>query len=151
MTALRTVTPAFASVLEALRIDNAPITHITLNPLAAPAVAELISSCVRHAHPFCTPPLTALCRMDPALSTRLGTVLTRKTLGYPFFVLRYLRLLYDSRDLYFDPQRGLWECNIDKVATMELTINAAELVVAEFRRVDPEVRFFSVNCSNTQR
>lgn len=78
--------------------------------------------------------------MDPALSTRLGTVLTRKTLGYPFFVLRYLKLLYDSRDLYFDPQRGLWECNIDKVATMELTINAAELVVAEFRRVDPEVR-----------
>lgn len=49
MTALRGVTPAFAAVLEALRVDNAPITHITLNPLTAPAVAELIGSCVRHA------------------------------------------------------------------------------------------------------
>ena len=78
--------------------------------------------------------------MEMEVASRLSAILLKKTLGYPFFLIHYFKLLYDTSVLRFDHTRGYWTCNAEQVAGMELADNAAELMIATFKRLDPKVR-----------
>lgn len=77
--------------------------------------------------------------MEKALALRLAEIVLQKTLGNPFFVIHYLKHLYDTLILSFDPAAGAWTCNVDQVASMELADNAAQLMITQFKRIDPKV------------
>ena len=79
--------------------------------------------------------------MERDLALRLAAILLQKTLGNPFFLIHYLKHMYDTNVLRFDPNKGVWTCNVDQVSAMALAENAAELMIAAFQRMDPEVRF----------
>lgn len=75
---------------------------------------------------------------------RLADILMSKTLGNPFFLIHYLKRLYDEELLKFDPVSGLWVCNVEQVASKELAENAAALMTDVLARLDPQVRPLSL-------
>ena len=58
----------------------------------------------------------------------LASCIHDKTLGNPFFVMQFLRGLYDFRYLWFDYKSMKWYFNIDKIKKLNLTENVVGLL-----------------------
>lgn len=77
--------------------------------------------------------------MEKDRAFRLAQLLVSKTIGNPFFLIRYLKRLYDEEVLRFDGEAGTWVYNEEKAATMEVAENAAQLMTLELKQLDPKV------------
>ena len=71
---------------------------------------------------------------------QLADILVTKTLGNPFFLIHYLKSLYDDEVLHFDATTGNWVCCPMQVASKELADNAAQLMTLTLSKLSPEVR-----------
>lgn len=63
-----------------------------------------------------------------------------KTDGNPFFLVEFLRNLYQSRKLYFDTNNEEWKCDFDKIAKADVAENVATLISTRVRELPENVQ-----------
>jgi len=111
--------------LDNLRANGAPITQITLTPLALEDITELIADTL-HSEPEQVAPLAGL--------------IFRKTLGNPFFVNQFLKTLYKERLIEFKLDAAGsgasgWHWDIGRIVAVDITDNVVELLVRRLREL----------------
>ena len=74
--------------------------------------------------------------MPHAAAMPLADDLLTKTLGNPFFLLHYLRRLYDAELLRFDYEVGHWTYRRSEAESVGMAANAAQCMTAGLARFD---------------
>ncbi|MBN1472028.1 MAG: diguanylate cyclase [Syntrophaceae bacterium] len=67
---------------------------------------------------------------EPEESMPLAQLINKKTAGNPFFVIQFLKSLYDSRFIEIDPQTG-WRWDMDKINQMQVTDNVVDFMAGK--------------------
>ncbi|HEY3592937.1 MAG TPA: GAF domain-containing protein, partial [Polyangiaceae bacterium] len=81
-------------------------------------------------------------RCSEADSRPLSALLAQKTAGNPFFLNELLMLLHREGALQFDPQRGRFVWDDEKVARAAISDNVADLMVQRLQRLPPDTMQF---------
>ncbi len=76
---------------------------------------------------------------DAARSLSLAELISRKTAGNPFFVIQFLKNIYDNHLLELNPKTG-WEWDINKIREMQVTENVIEFMAEKISRLPEKTR-----------
>lgn len=68
----------------------------------------------------------------------LSSVIFDKTGGSPFFIMQFLKLLYNKKYLSFNMKNGRWTFNISKIININCTDNVVSYVMENIRRLHGE-------------
>ncbi len=98
--------------LENIRDHGIASKSITLGPLNKTSVNKMLANFLR---------------CDPAVSQALATVFQQKTLGNPFFVIQFLKRLFEGDHLRLDPAVG-WQWEAGEVEKMQVTDNVVQFM-----------------------
>ncbi len=96
------------------------VHRIELGPLDAADVETIVAATVR---------------CDESSCVDLADLLHRTAHGNPFFINELLQNLHDEGLIVFDPNRGVWTWDIERVVRSGITDNIAEFMVANLRRL----------------
>lgn len=102
------------SALQQLRKQQVKITEINLLPLGLLDIQKLLADSLNN----------DIARVEP-----LAQLLLEKTLGNPFFIIIFLKKLYQDSLLKFSYEKGRWEWNITELKQQDFTDNVVELLV----------------------
>ncbi|HEY1011381.1 MAG TPA: serine/threonine-protein kinase PknK, partial [Herpetosiphonaceae bacterium] len=108
--------------LDALKDAEAPVSSISLAPLALDDVARLAADTL-HA--------------DPASVRPVAEAVFQKTAGSPFFINQMLQTLYERGALRADPGRLRWTWDEAELRGMQIADNVVELLAAKLRQLPP--------------
>jgi predicted ATPase/signal transduction histidine kinase len=101
--------------------------------------AELAGAEVIALAPLELEEVLALCcdtlRCSPERGRPLAELVTRKTAGNPFFVRSLLRHLHQSEAFRFDPALGAWSWDLERVRSVAVSENVADLLLVGLRRL----------------
>ncbi|MBV8439322.1 MAG: serine/threonine-protein kinase PknK, partial [Hyphomicrobiales bacterium] len=111
--------------LVTIRSSGARIGEIELGPLDNENTTQLIADALRS---------------TPEDVAPLAQLVQAKTAGNPFFVLRFLHALADEELLAFDPARGRWSWDLDRIHAKGYSDNVVELMVGRLGRLPLEAR-----------
>ena len=111
--------------LDQLQAGGAPITRITLTPLALEDITTLVADTLHH---------------EPAKVAPLAALIFHKTLGNPFFVNQFLKTLYSERLIELrvdeaDSGASGWHWDIGRIVAIDITDNVVELLVKRLREL----------------
>ncbi|MBK4728400.1 AAA family ATPase [Oxynema sp. CENA135] len=110
--------------LEALEKRGSTIHKMVLQPLNLEHICELTAETL-HA--------------ELAKVQRLGKLIQSKTQGNPFFVIQFLKTLYQENMLTFIPPQpgkvGGWDWDIDRIEAVGITDNVIELMVGKLKKL----------------
>ena len=109
------------ATLTAIRKTRATIGEITLEPLGASHVEQLVADALG---------------CDAALSAPLAKVISEKTHGNPFFINQLLGALHDDRILSLDVRSGAWVWDLERVQGVKITDNVVAFMAGKIRRLD---------------
>jgi histidine kinase len=98
---------------------------IHLQPLGAGEVCQLIADAL----------YSTVERVAP-----LAALVIEKTGGNPFFTDEFLRMLYTDRQLYFNPDKGIWEWNLERIRSANMTDNVVELMSSRIQKLSESSR-----------
>ncbi|ESP62875.1 hypothetical protein SMITH_77 [Smithella sp. ME-1] len=98
--------------LNKIRKKGRKINNIALGPLDVDSINLIIMNVL-------------LC--DAERSLPLAELINKKTAGNPFFVIQFLKNVYDNHLLELNPKTG-WEWDINKIREMQVTENVIELM-----------------------
>ncbi|MFW7380700.1 MAG: diguanylate cyclase [Oligoflexus sp.] len=101
--------------------DQHGIHTIHLQPLGLAEVSALIADALY---------------TDPKRVRKLAELVIRKTGGNPFFTDEFLRSLHSEKHLYFDPQKGRWDWDLDSIQTLDLTDNIVQLMTNKIQKLE---------------
>ncbi|MBC7659381.1 MAG: diguanylate cyclase [Chitinophagaceae bacterium] len=110
---------------ESLRLAEMPLETIHLGSLEHSEVTQLIADAMH----------TTVERVQ-----NLTKLVMDKTAGNPFFTDEFLRNLYRSQLLYFDPDKGSWDWDLDKIRASRMTDNVIELMGSRIQKLQPAAR-----------
>ncbi|PZM08596.1 AAA family ATPase [Rhizobium tubonense] len=111
--------------LEAIRGVGLEIEQIVLGPLSLNHLEEFVADALR----------CARARAGP-----LARILHDKTAGNPFFVKQFLSALGDEDLVTFDPIKGRWSWDPDRIRGKEYTENVVELMVGKLAQLPLETQ-----------
>jgi len=114
-------THPFILTLDEIREAGAPITTITLAPLAEANIRSLLADTL-HRSPSAVDDLTSVC--------------VAKTGGNPFFLNQFLRALYEEGVIDFDAEGRRWIWDVAGIEAMEITDNVVDLMARKIRTLD---------------
>lgn len=106
-------------------LEAVPYEQVVLQPLTLTHVSQLISETLHQ-------PQTAV--------QALADLIVGKTLGNPFFVNEFLKTLYMEGLLNFDPAMGAWVWHDEAIASLEITDNVVDLMLAKLRKQSPHTQ-----------
>jgi PAS domain S-box-containing protein len=115
-----TLTHPLAIALEKLKQSKAAIHQISLTPLAAESVSQLIAQ-------------TLLC--DLSTARPLAELVWRKTGGNPFFVNEFLRTLNSEELVTFNVDHRCWQWDVAQIESKGITDNVVELTIGKLRQL----------------
>lgn len=95
------------------------ITEIEVSPLSKVHVAELLSDTLRQ---------------DLDNVAKLGDTIFDKTEGNPFFINQLLNYLYNEKLLEFEPEKGKWLWDINKVNEAKISDNIVTLLINKLQK-----------------
>ena len=98
--------------LNKIRKKGRKIHSITLGPLNVASINLIITNVL-------------VC--DAEKSMPLAELISKKTAGNPFFVIQFLKNIYDNHLLELNPKTG-WEWDINKIREMQVTENVIEFM-----------------------
>ena len=104
--------------LNKIRNKGRKINNIALGPLDVDSINLIIMNVL-------------LC--DAEKSLPLAELINKKTAGNPFFVIQFLKNVYDNHLLELNPKTG-WEWDINKIREMQVTENVIELMAEKISR-----------------
>ncbi len=107
------------------RLPAAVLRKVTLGPLTAVEVAHLIRD-------------TLACDAEDAVA--LAGRVVRKTGGNPFFVRAFLRSLWDTGQIRFDPRSRSWVWQLDAIDAVPVSDNVVDLLAGRLGVLEPETR-----------
>lgn len=110
--------------IEELRAGDVKIEQLRLMPLELAEVTQLIVDAMHGS----TERVQSLARL-----------VMEKTAGNPFFTDEFLRSLYAQQLLFFNPERGSWDWDLDRIRAANMTDNVIELMGARIRKLRPDV------------
>jgi serine/threonine protein kinase len=116
------VSPTHPSILTLNRLEKEGVilNRITLAPLAAPQIAQLIADTL-HSNLELVEPLAEL--------------IDRKTSGNPFFVNEFLKTIYQENLLKFDWQQRCWVWDIPQIDALGITENVVDLLIDKLKKL----------------
>src|SRR5262249_51885643 len=106
--------------LEAIKRAGGTVTEITLRPLAAEHLRQLLTDALRCA---------------PERSAPLAQLVEEKTAGNPFFTIQFLASLATEGLLAFDHQVACWSWDLDRMHAKGFTDNVVDLLVGKLTRL----------------
>jgi len=107
-------------LIELLEKSKIIHTEIELQALEANAIGDLIKE-------------TFNCSQKKA--EELALVCAKKTLGNPFFLNAFLSSLYKFGKIRYNSQQGLWEWEIEQIASSDVTNNVLDLICNRIREL----------------
>ncbi|WAS95277.1 AAA family ATPase [Nannocystis punicea] len=110
-------THPFIVALEALQKSGLEVVHIVLGPLRLVHLLELIHDSLQISD-----------------GRALASAVLKKTGGNPFFVKQFMRHLYETKVLVFEPKAG-WRWDLLQIARLEYTDNVLSLMAETIRRL----------------
>ncbi|OVE77172.1 hypothetical protein BVX99_03360 [bacterium F16] len=110
--------------LDKIRGAGAQVSEISLDGLALRDVNRLLSDILKSDSPDIEP---------------LSELLLKKTAGNPFFVIQFLKMLYQLELLRFDSERYVWSWNTPEIIAQEITGNVVDLMILRFQQL-PETQ-----------
>lgn len=110
----------FMLTIDKLGREGVPCRQIVLKPLSCGSLTALVGDAMRTEH------------ADPAIIETAG-IIAEKTGGNPFFVIQFLRRLYDDGLLRFDFSTGRFSCDPREVVTRGYTDNVIEHMAHRLR------------------
>jgi predicted ATPase/signal transduction histidine kinase/tRNA A-37 threonylcarbamoyl transferase component Bud32 len=111
--------------LDKLKNENAVVNFITLLPLEARNVNQLISDSLK-------------CSITDA--ENLGKLCLEKTNGNPFFLIQFLNSLADQNLLEFDTDTLKWEWDADLIEKADITSNVVDLMTARIEKLSERTK-----------
>lgn len=111
--------------LDAARLSGGVVHDIVLAPLQLSDVLLLIAD-------------TLCCATEAAAP--LAQLIHGKTGGNPFFTLQFLTALAEEKLLAFDPGRGKWVWDLERIEAKGCADNVADLMVVKFARLPEDTR-----------
>lgn len=115
----------FSVMLEHLRKISFYISTIKVKPLELSAITELIQD---------------IFKTKPEEAALLAEIAHKKTQGNPFFLGRFLMLLYQKGYLVFDPIVGRWTSHIEEIKQLEISNNVAEILSQKIKTLEPKAQ-----------
>jgi predicted ATPase/DNA-binding CsgD family transcriptional regulator/GAF domain-containing protein len=109
--------------LQRIQQVQSPLRQFSLGPLNKPQIRALVADVI---HPTVEP-------IDP-----LTDLLLEKTQGNPFFIIRFMKGLYEDGLISFERGQGGWHWDIDKVKQASPTENVIEFLASQIRRLPTE-------------
>jgi len=110
--------------IEEIKKTGLNVNTITLEPLALSDISCLITDTLR-----CAPDHTG----------PLAELLFAKTGGNPFFLLEFVKKLYDEGLVSFDFRRG-WQWELARIQAQDITDNVVELMAGKAKQLSPETQ-----------
>src|SRR5436190_1833792 len=101
------------------------LAELSLQPLAAPAVDQLVADTLR---------------VEPTRAEPLARLVFEKAQGNPFFVRELLRTLHEDGAIVFDPDAGRWRWDDVAVAAAGVGENVVDFLVGSLRRLPAETQ-----------
>lgn len=74
---------------------------------------------------------------SPERARPLADLLIDKTGGNPFFTEEFLRTLYADGLLFFHPEKGQWDWDLEKIRAENMSDNVVELMSGRIQRLSP--------------
>jgi predicted ATPase/signal transduction histidine kinase len=118
-------THPFTRMVRNLESKRAPLTSITLSPLDASHVTQLLCDTLHLEAPQVSP---------------LTQLLMQKTGGNPFFLNQFLRMLYSEKWLFFDVEKQHWAWDTNSIQARQLTDNVVHLLLSKMQSFPEETR-----------
>lgn len=81
--------------------------------------------------------LTKFLRCTPQASHRLASAVYGKTMGNPFFIIQFLKRLYEHNHLRLEPTIG-WQWNLDAIEQMQVTENVVHFMTERLIDLPPQ-------------
>jgi predicted ATPase/signal transduction histidine kinase/serine/threonine protein kinase len=79
-------------------------------------------------------------RVRPETAAPLAEVVQAKTAGNPLFVIQFLKKLHQDLLVYFDPQRHVWQWDLDRIRARGYADNVVDLMVGKLAELRPRAR-----------
>ena len=116
------VTPShpLAGLIRGLAAGGTPITELTLQPLEAGQVHDLLSETLGSDSPV-TAPLTEL--------------ILAKTGGNPFFMIQFLKAMYEDGRITYDGPSRSWRADLAAIRDQGSTENVVDLMAGRIQRL----------------
>jgi len=111
--------------LEAIRSAGANVQEITLAPLVADDVRQLITDALR---------------CEPERAAPLAKLVHDKTSGNPFFLVQFLHTLTEEGWLAFEHEKGRWSWDLNRLLAKRYRDNVVDLMVGRLNRLPPETQ-----------
>ncbi len=106
--------------LDKLKNENAVVNFITLRPLEAQDINQLISDSLK-------------CSITDA--ENLGKLCLAKTNGNPFFLIQFLNSVADQSLIEFDTNTLKWEWDIALIEKADITSNVVDLMTTRIQKL----------------
>ncbi|MBD2259336.1 EAL domain-containing protein [Pseudanabaena sp. FACHB-2040] len=108
--------------LETLRQSGATINTITLEPLSAQSLSQLVADAL-----VCPVPL----------AQPLADLVYQKTGGNPFFATQFLQTLHQDGTIIFDPTQGAWQCKMAQARLAALGEDVVTFMAQQLQKLVP--------------
>lgn len=105
--------------------NRTPVSIISLKPLSYQNILEMTCETVHS---------------DRDESSNLAGLIHEKTAGNPFFVIQFIRTLYEEGLINFDKKQLKWLWDIEHIKSHVYTDNVIELMLGKLRRLLPETQ-----------
>lgn len=111
--------------LDSIRRADVNFEEITLSPLTADDVAQLVADTLR---------------CGPKRAAPLAKLVHQKTMGNPFFAIQFLSELAEEQLLTFDHESARWRWDLERIHAKAYTENVVELMLGKLIRLPEETQ-----------
>ncbi|UFW88343.1 AAA family ATPase [Bradyrhizobium barranii] len=111
--------------LESIRRAGVNLEEITLSPLTADDVAQLVADTLRCGRKRAAP---------------LAKLVHQKTMGNPFFAIQFLSELAEEQLLTFDHEPARWRWDLERIHAKAYTENVVDLMLGKLIRLPEETQ-----------
>ncbi|MGR3319470.1 MAG: AAA family ATPase [Candidatus Anammoxibacter sp.] len=111
--------------MDDIKKSGVTINHISLGPLILENINHLVSDTLKKEHDECAP---------------LSKLIAEKTGGNPFFVVEFLKTLYQENVLAFDSEKRSWHWELDSIVRKDITENVVDLMVEKIKKLSNETQ-----------
>jgi predicted ATPase/signal transduction histidine kinase len=118
--------PRLARTIAALGTAGVALKRLSLGPLQAPDLTQLVADSLR---------------CSAAQAAPLAQLVLGKTGGNPFFVIQFLKSLEREGHLRFDDEQARWTYRIEAIAGAPLADNVVDLMTRSIGRLSPKSQY----------
>ena len=106
--------------IDEIKKSDTEVHRVDLGPLNKDAINSIVADTLK---------------LEPAYTRSLSEIIYTRTDGNPFFTGQLLKTLYEETILSFNPSRGRWEWDFDKIENLNVAENVVELMSAKIKKL----------------